>query len=106
MSQGRDDTGRFTETVSDQDVLKVFDYYDDPVLTVQEVADGLRQFGKQMTNEGVQNRLGRMHDEGLVERKQFGARAVGWWATVAPELDPDTAETVESRRESGDWTEL
>lgn len=106
MSQGRDEAGRYEETVTDQDLLKVFDYEDDPVLTSREVAEGLQRFGKQMTPEGVRNRLDRMADKGLVSRKKFGARAVGWWAEVAPELDDETAETVESRKDADEWTEL
>jgi hypothetical protein len=58
MSQGRDNAGRFEETVSEQEILKVFDYEDDPVLTAAEVAEGLRRFGKRMTSEGGRNRLG------------------------------------------------
>lgn len=106
MSQGRDDAGRFEEFVTEQDILKVFDYEDDPVLTAPEIADGLRRFGKQITPEGVRNRLGEMDEKGLVSRKKLGARAVGWWATVAPELDASTANTVDSRKESDDWEEL
>ncbi|MFB6076713.1 MAG: hypothetical protein ABEK12_01115, partial [Candidatus Nanohaloarchaea archaeon] len=60
MSQGRDDAGRFDETVSDQEILKVFDYEDDPVLTAREVADGLGRFGVQLTPEGARNRLDEM----------------------------------------------
>jgi len=106
MSQGRDDTGQFKETVTEQDILKVFDYEDDPVLTAPEVADGLRRFGKQITPEGVRNRLEEMADQGLVSRKKLGARAVGWWAEVAPDLNTETAETVEDRKDSDEWTEL
>jgi repressor of nif and glnA expression len=100
MSQGRDDAGRFEETVTEQEILKVFDYEDDPVLTAPEVAEGLRRFGKEITPEGVRNRLDRMAKKGLVSRKKLGARAVGWWAEVAPELDPETGRTVEERKES------
>jgi len=106
MSQGRDDAGRFEETVTEQEILKVFDYEDDPVLTASEVAEGLRRFGKEITPEGVRNRLDRMAKEGLVSRKKLGARAVGWWAEVAPELDPETGRTVDERKESDEWTEL
>lgn len=106
MSQGRDDAGRFEETVTDQEILKVFDYEDDPVLTVTEVVDGLRRFGKHMTSEGVRNRLEDMDDKGLVSRKKIGARAVGWWAEVAPELDAETAETVDARKGTDEWSEL
>lgn len=106
MSQGRDDSGRFTETATDQQLLKVFDYEDDPVLTAQEVADGLKRFGVQLSSEAVRQRLLQLEEEGLVSRKEFGARAVGWWAEVAPKLSEDTSETVEGRNESDDWVEL
>ncbi len=106
LSQGRDDAGRFEESVTEQEILKVFDYEDDPVLTAPEVADGLRRFGKQITPEGVRNRLVEMNEKGLVSRKKLGARAVGWWAEVAPELDSDTAKIVDSRKESEEWEEL
>ena len=106
MSQGRDDAGRFEETVTDQEILKIFDYEDDPVLTATEVTEGLRRFGKQMTSEGVRNRLEVMAEKELVSRKKLGARAVGWWAEVAPELDDETAETIESRKGTTEWNEL
>jgi len=106
MRQERDDAGRFEETVTEQEILKVFDYEDDPVLTASEVTEGLRRFGKHMTSEGVRNRLESMAKEGLVSRKKLGARAVGWWAEVAPELDTKTAETVDARKETDEWSEL
>lgn len=106
MSQGRDNAGRFDETVTEQDILKVFDYEDDPVLTAPEVADGLRRFGKQMTSEGVRNRLEQMTEKEVVSRKKLGARAVAWWAEVAPELDTEAAETVGRRKEANEWEEL
>lgn len=103
---GRDDAGRFERTVSDQEILKVFDFEDDPVLTAAEVTAGLRRFGHDLTSEAVRNRLEGMAEEGLVNRKTFGARAVGWWAGVAPELAPDVAEAVESRKSADEWDDL
>lgn len=105
MSQGRDDAGRFEETVTEQEILEVFDYEADPVLTASEVAEGLRRFGVEITPEGVRNRLERMDEKGLVNRKKFGARAVGWWAAVAPELDADVAARADARKESDEWVE-
>ena len=102
MSQGRDDTGQFTQSVTEQEILKVFDYEDDPVLTATEVAEGLRRFGVQITPEGVRNRLEEMDENDLVSRKKVGARAVGWWAEVAPELDSTTAKTIDSRKKSNE----
>jgi repressor of nif and glnA expression len=104
--QGRDDAGRFDETVTDQEILKVFDYEDDPVLTASEVAAGLQRFGVQMTSEGVRNRLDSMADDGLVSRKQLGARAVGWWAEVAPKLSAETAAEIDHRADAEEWNEL
>jgi len=106
MSKGRDGAGRFEETVTEQDILKVFDYEDDPVLTAPEVADGVRRFGKEITPEGVRKRLEEMAEKGLVSRKKVGARAVAWWADVSPELDPEVADTVDIRKESDEWEEL
>ncbi len=106
MSQGRDDAGRFEQRVTEQEILRVFDAEADPVMTAPEVAEGLRQFGCQMTAEGVRKRLESMAEKGLVGRKTLGARAVGWWAEVAPELDPETAETVDERKASDEWTGL
>lgn len=106
MSQGRDDAGRFEETVTDQEILKVFDYEDDPVLTAPEVTEGLRRFGHDLTAEGVRHRLDAMAQQGLVSRKKLGARAVAWWAEVAPELDPDVADKIEGRKETEEWVDL
>ena len=106
MSQGRDEAGRFEQTVSDQEILKVFDYEDDPVLTASEVATGLKRFGIEITPEGIRNRLESMHERGLVSRKKLGARAVGWWAEVAPELDEETITRIESRSDAENWSEL
>lgn len=82
--QQRDEGGEFAEKVTDQDVLKVFDFADEPVLTASEVAAELP-----ITREAVGRRLNRMREDELVDRKQTGARAVAWWATVAPRLSAD-----------------
>ncbi|MFC4360502.1 winged helix-turn-helix domain-containing protein [Halobium salinum] len=82
----RDDSGRFSEKVSDQDFLKLFDKTDDAFLTAPEIAE---EFG--VTRQAVSKRLRRMEKEGLVKSKSAGANAVGWWSLVAPRLSP-TAE--------------
>jgi len=106
MGQGRDDAGRDEQSVTKQDILKVFDYENDPVLTAPAVANGLRRFGVQITPEGVRNRLNTMDETGLVSRKKVGSKAVAWWATVAPEIDAAVADTIDSRKASNEWTEL
>lgn len=47
-----------------------------------------------------------MKDKGLVNKKKFGAKAVGWWAKVAPNLDPEIEEKIEKRKDSEEWEKL
>lgn len=72
MKQKRDDKGQFQQVVSDQEILKVFDYEDDPVLTSKEVAIGLKRFDINVTKEAIRNRLHEMEDKGLVTKKSLG----------------------------------
>ena len=92
--QQRDDAGKFSEKASEQDVLLVFDAASDPVLTASEVAEELP-----ITREATVARLNRMCEAGLVDRKETGARAVVWWAAVAPRLSEETKARVERSRE-------
>jgi predicted ArsR family transcriptional regulator len=85
------------EKITDQDILKVFDNTDDPFLTAGEIADQLP-----VSRQAVNYRLDRMHEEGVVDRKKTGARAVGWWAKVAPRLSDESTERVERAREEID----
>ena len=85
----RDESGKFTKEVTDQDLLKVFDRVGEP-MTAREIADELP-----IKKDSVTYRLKKMQEEDLVGRKEAGARAVVWWAKVAPRLDPDFAEEVE-----------
>jgi hypothetical protein len=95
MSEGqpRDDGGRFGEKLTDQAILKVFDHIDEPFLTTAEVHDHL---DVEVSKKAVYQRLNRMHEDDVVGKKSTGARSVGWWATVAPQLAPDIAEELES----------
>lgn len=103
MPQRRNGSGRFGEKFRDQDLLQVFDYADDPMLTASEVADGLRShFGIGVTTEAVRRRLHEMEEKDLVMSKEFGSRAIGWHALVAPALAEDVAERVDTRREMSD----
>lgn len=87
----RDDQGRFTENVTNQDILKEFDRAEAPFLTAPELAEGLP-----ITRQGATYRLQRMRDDGLVDRKETGARSVGWWATVAPAPSDETVSDIEA----------
>ena len=79
-SQPRGEPGEFEETVSEQEILKIFDAADEPFLTAGEVAQRLP-----VSLQAVSHRLNEMRKEGLVGKKQVGTRAIGWWAEVAPE---------------------
>ena len=87
----RDEGGKFAEKVTKQDILKVFDASDEPVLSATEIAE---EFG--VARQTISRRLDDMEEEGLVARKQIGARAVAWWATVAPALSPDAADRADA----------
>jgi predicted transcriptional regulator len=94
MSQTDNDDGRVK--ITDQDVLKVFDATDDPVLTAGEIAEALP-----VTRQAVNYRLQQMLEKGLVDRKKSGARAVVWWATVAPRLSAEAErQAKEAEREN------
>ncbi|MDY6765280.1 MAG: HTH domain-containing protein [Halobacteria archaeon] len=89
----RDDSGRFQEEVTEEDILKIFEEADEPFLTAKEIAKELP-----ITREGVLKRLEKMRDKNLVGKKKTGARAVAWWAKVTPSsrseikdqtIDPD-----------------
>jgi hypothetical protein len=91
----RDTDGRFSRKLTEQDLLKVFDYETDaeePMLTASEIVTALREhFDINVSDETVRRRLESMEAEGMVSSKRFGARAVGWAALVAPRIDPDVA---------------
>ena len=87
----RDEGGKFAEKVTKQDILKVFDEADEPVLSATEIADVF-----DVARQTISRRLDDMEEEGLVEKKQIGARAVAWWATVAPALSPEAAARADA----------
>jgi predicted ArsR family transcriptional regulator len=90
----RDESGRFTETVTEQEILKVFDQIEEPFVTASELADELG-----VSRQAANYRLKRMRDNGLVNSKKTGARSVGWWAEVAPRLSAESKERVSRSRE-------
>lgn len=82
------------EKISEQDILKVFDNADEPFLTASEIAAELP-----VSRQAINYRLEQMREKDLVGKKKTGARAVGWWAKVAPELSDEAAARVEQARE-------
>lgn len=108
MSRERGDDGRFIETVTLDDVLAALREVNEP-LTGAEVGDGLG-----ISSRSALNKLNELHERGLVERKQVGARSVIWWLaeTVAAtaEFDPDdplfTGDALFASEEPLDETEI
>jgi len=85
--------GKFKKKVTDQDILKIFDRTGEP-MTAPELAEELP-----ITKSTVTYRLKKMKEDGLIGRKQAGARAVVWWAKVAPELSDEAKKRVEEARD-------
>jgi predicted ArsR family transcriptional regulator len=61
------------ETVSDEEILRLFEESSDPFLTTSEVADELG-----FSNHGARKRLYRLAEEGELEFKRVG-NAPAWW---------------------------
>lgn len=107
--QGRDSGGRFAEKVTEQDILVVFDFENEPGgwLRAQELADGLSEHrGVHVTATAVRRRLNEMEEDGSVKRKDFGAHATGWQEQVGPRLAPDVEERIQERAEHTDRDEF
>jgi predicted transcriptional regulator len=47
---------------------------DDPFMTAPEIAESM-----DMTRQAISHNLRELHEQGRVERKSAGSRAVGWW---------------------------
>jgi len=52
----------------------IFEETPEPVLTAVEVAAVMG-----ITQQAAHAKLARAHDEGVIERKKVGSRAVVWW---------------------------
>jgi len=71
MERERDDSGRYTEQVTLNSVLEVFEEADLPVLTASEVAEELG-----CSRPAAYNKLEELTEQGDIHKKQVGARAV------------------------------
>lgn len=78
--QGRDERGRYRETVSLDAVRELFRRSEPR--TASEIADAL-----DISNRAALNKLDELHENDEINRKQVGARAVVWYR----ELNPETA---------------
>jgi len=104
-----DDTAELTE----QDVLKAFDYettVEEPMLTVVEIADALaKHFDIEVGNEVIRCRLRAMESDELVASEGTEDSTVEWTALVAPRLSDEVladAEAAEGEFERGETVSL
>lgn len=71
MERERDEGGKYTEQVTLESVLSVFEDAEIPVLTATEVAEEL-----DCSRPSAYNKLERLVEEGGLHKKKVGARAV------------------------------
>jgi response regulator of citrate/malate metabolism len=71
MERERDDSGQYTEQVTLDSVMAVFENADLPVLTASEVAEEL-----DCSRPSAYNKLEELADRGELHKKKVGARAV------------------------------
>ena len=71
MERERDESGKYTEQVTLDSVLAVFQNVDIPVLTAKEIAD---QLG--CSRPSAYNKLETLVQQGDLQKKKVGARAV------------------------------
>lgn len=80
----RDESGRYTSTVSDATILTAIDQAPGQVGTAAELADDLP-----IGRRAVRERLLTLKDQGAVDRKKVGGRAVVWWRTDDTDQEED-----------------
>lgn len=75
----REDTGRYTETVTLDDVLGVFETVEGPVVTSGDVAEAL-----DCSRETARRKLRTLEEQGRVASRKTAGRVV-WWVVNAQE---------------------
>jgi len=70
----RDEGGKYTTTVSDEELVAAIDQAPSPVVTATDL-DEVLPIGRR----AIRERLLDLLDQGRVTRKKVGGRAVVWW---------------------------
>ncbi len=87
MSREREDTGRYAEKVTLEDVFGVFETVDGPVVTSGDVAGAL-----DCSRETARRKLRTLEEQGRVASRKTAGRVV-WWVVDEPEpargVDPE-----------------
>lgn len=87
MSREREETGRYTETVTPDAVLDVFETVAGPVVTSADVADAL-----ECSRETARRKLSALEQQGIITSRKTAGRVVWWQVNSETELtnvDPD-----------------
>jgi hypothetical protein len=87
MSREREDTGRYTETVTLDDVLGVFALVDGPVVTSGDVGESL-----DCSRETARRKLSALAEQGQLASRKTAGRVVWWLADeqlTVQGVDPD-----------------
>lgn len=79
MRPDRDDAGNFTDAISLDSVLDVFDDVEGPVVTSGDVAEALK-----CSRETARRKLGTLENQGRVASRKTGGRSV-WWIVDSTE---------------------
>lgn len=64
------------ERVSDIEILREVALSPDPIVTANEMAERM-----DYTRQGINNRLNNLVDDGLLDRRDVGSKAVVYWIT-------------------------
>lgn len=101
MSRNRDERGQYTEEVTLDDVLAVFDAVDGPVVTSGDVASATG-----CSDDSARRKLDQLHDRGRVGRRKTAGRVVYWLLAeaAADGIDPDDAFWSAEPIDAGDET--
>jgi hypothetical protein len=79
----RDEGGKYTATVSDEEILAAIDQACTPVVTAADLEEVLP-----IGRRAIRERLLDLLDQSRVARKKVGGRAVVWWRADNAEIDP------------------
>ena len=74
MAPNRDQDGRFTQSVSDEDILYFFETSEQPIHSAGDIAE---QFG--LSRQQSHRRLGELETQDELRRIELGQRNTAWW---------------------------
>ena len=76
VNRERDEGGLFIEEVTLEDVHEAVLNGPEPASTTTDVAQAL-----DISTEGARRKLTELHEQGRIEKRKIGARAIVWWVS-------------------------